>query len=327
MLPVQFLDTRVLPPADRYDLWLEIVASSAPAFISSPHAARFDAHARSIELGGLRITDFTYPSLTMTRTPKLIRQVDPEMYQLALTRVGNGTVSQQRQEASVRPGEFILLDNSRPFVARHDAPPGELLNAVTVNIPHAALPVPPAKLAVLLGASMSGSTGVGGLLAPFLLQIAAHPEQFADADASHLGSITVDLVSAMLLQQIGAETALPPETRHHALRRRVDTYIADNLHDPELGPRSIAAAHHISLRTLHRLFAGEDATVAELVRRRRLERCRDDLTDPRMRARPVQAIGARWGFLDKTHFSRLFRATYGLSPQAYREQNGGEASP
>ncbi|MEU1841287.1 helix-turn-helix transcriptional regulator [Micromonospora chersina] len=33
------------------------------------------------------------------------------------------------------------------------------------------------------------------------------------------------------------------------------------------------------------------------------------------------------GVLDKTHFSRLFRATYGLSPQAYREQNGGEASP
>ncbi|MEU4553698.1 helix-turn-helix domain-containing protein [Micromonospora violae] len=30
------------------------------------------------------------------------------------------------------------------------------------------------------------------------------------------------------------------------------------------------------------------------------------------------AIAARWGFSDKAHFSRVFRARYGRSPQAYR---------
>lgn len=321
VLPVHVFDTRVLPPAERYELWLDVVASTAPALISSPHVACFDAYARSVDLGSLRITDFTYPSLTMARTPRLIRQADPEMYQLSLTRLGNGTVNQQRREASVRPAEFTLLDNSRPFVAHHEAPPDEPLNTITVNIPHSLLPLSSAKVTNLLGSTLCGSTGMGGLLAQFLRQIASHPEQFATADTSRLGSIALDLISATLAQQLGAEDSLPGEVRQTALRRQVDTFIDNNLADPQLTPRAIAAAHHISLRTLHRMFAGEDVTVAELIRQRRLERCRRDLADPRMRAQPIYAIAARWGFPDKAHFSRLYRSTYGHSPQEFRERH------
>ncbi|GAA2788117.1 hypothetical protein GCM10010470_23340 [Saccharopolyspora taberi] len=54
------------------------------------------------------------------------------------------------------------------------------------------------------------------------------------------------------------------------------------------------------------------------IRQRRLERCRRDLTNPHLRQRPVHAIAARWGFTDPAHFSRIFRAAYGLSPSDYR---------
>ena len=33
----------------------------------------------------------------------------------------------------------------------------------------------------------------------------------------------------------------------------------------------------------------------------------------------MSGIGARWGLWDAAHFSRLFKATYGISPRAYRE--------
>lgn len=323
MLPVHVFDTRLLPPADRFGLWLDVVESSAPALISSAHAHSFDAHARAVELGRLRLTDFTYPSLTMARTAKLIRRADPEMYQLSLTQAGVGAVTQQRRDSVVRAAEFTLLDNSRPFEARHEAPAGRLLNAITVNIPHAALPLPPARVARLLAGSSSASTGTGGLLAQFLRRIAAHPEQFTAADAGRLGDIAIDLIAAMLARQIDAEDTLPEEVRQHALRLRIEAFIDRNLGDPELTPPNIAAAHHISLRTLHRVFAGEEATVAGLVRRRRLERCRRDLADPLLAGQAVRLIAARWGFTDKAHFSRAFRAAYGHSPQAYRDRFRG----
>ncbi len=41
---------------------------------------------------------------------------------------------------------------------------------------------------------------------------------------------------------------------------------------PQLSPAAVAAAHHISLRSLHQLFHDEGLTVAGWIRQRRLER-------------------------------------------------------
>jgi AraC-like DNA-binding protein len=95
-------------------------------------------------------------------------------------------------------------------------------------------------------------------------------------------------------------------------------FIEHRLGDPELSPGTVAAAHHISLRYLHKLFEGEQTTVADWIRRRRLERSRRDLLDPALRDRPVSATAVRWGLTDPAHFSRLFRAAYGMPPGEYR---------
>jgi AraC-like DNA-binding protein len=80
------------------------------------------------------------------------------------------------------------------------------------------------------------------------------------------------------------------------------------------------AAHHVSIRYLHRLFETQQTTVADWIRRRRLDRCRRDLVDPALRDLPVNAIAARWGLLNAAHFSRTFRAAYGVPPVEYRRQ-------
>jgi AraC-like DNA-binding protein len=51
---------------------------------------------------------------------------------------------------------------------------------------------------------------------------------------------------------------------------------------------------------------------------RRLECCRQELSDPALAARPVAAIAARWGFSSAGDFSRVFRAVHGLPPAEYR---------
>jgi AraC-like DNA-binding protein len=80
----------------------------------------------------------------------------------------------------------------------------------------------------------------------------------------------------------------------------------------------IAAENHVSLRYLHKLFETQQMTVAGWIRQRRLERCRRDLRDPALSHLPVSAIAARSGLIDAAHFSRVFRAAYGISPSEYR---------
>jgi AraC-like DNA-binding protein len=82
----------------------------------------------------------------------------------------------------------------------------------------------------------------------------------------------------------------------------------------------IAAAHHISLSYLHRIFQqrSQGETVAAWIRNRRLEGARRDLADPSLHGTPIHAIAARWGFPRASDFTRAFRAIHGQSPREFR---------
>ncbi|MET8309997.1 helix-turn-helix domain-containing protein [Micromonospora sp. NPDC005173] len=322
MLHRDTVDTTVLPPGERFGMWLDLVArTSAPLRIRSAHTDDFAARADFIDLGPIQLVEYQYPSLDATRTRKLVRRSDPELYVLALTTGGVGTSSQNGRHSEIQAGEFTFYDASRPHDVCHHAtePERDQATSIITLIPHAALPLPPQRMAALYGGRMSGSEGIGALLAQFLLQVTGHPEQYHAADASRLGAVGLDLATTMLGRHLLAEDEVPTEVRRRALVTQVQAYVHRHLGDAALSPQAVADAHHISLRSLHRLFEGEESTVASYIRDLRLARCRRDLTDPALRTQSVQTIAARLGFPDKAHFSRVFRGAYGLSPQAYRE--------
>ncbi|MEV4123106.1 helix-turn-helix domain-containing protein [Micromonospora sp. NPDC049645] len=325
MLPNLLVDTTVLPPAERFDFWYALIAQeTAPTHISSAHLDNFVGYARAIDLGPIRMISLRYPSLDSTRPPQVVRRAEAEAFQLALPLTGRSVLTQDRNESALEAvNHFTLLDVARPHVARHSADGPGLAATITVQIPRAALPVAPDRMRRLLAMPISGRLGFGGLLTHHLRSIAAHPEHYQPADAEVLGRVALDLLAAVVAQQLDVGGTLSPETRQTALRARILDFIDRHLDSAELSPRSIAAAHHISLRSLHRLFEGESTTPAELIRAKRLERCRRDLGNPLLR-QPVHVIAARWGFSDKAHFSRVFRARYGRSPQAYRTAVTGQ---
>ncbi|WP_196443753.1 helix-turn-helix domain-containing protein [Planomonospora sp. ID67723] len=128
------------------------------------------------------------------------------------------------------------------------------------------------------------------------------------------------MLTAALAGALDAHSAVPPHRRRRALAAEVHAFILTNLGDAHLSPDAIAAAHHISLRYLHRLFHDDGHTVAGWIRQRRLQRCRRDLADPRLAAHTISSIAARWGFTSPAHFSQAFRSAYGLSPRQFRRQ-------
>ena len=102
---------------------------------------------------------------------------------------------------------------------------------------------------------------------------------------------------------------------------RVLTYIDQHL-DRELSPESIASAHYISVRHLHALFERHGETVGRHIRNRRLDRIRRDLISRDLSHLPAHAIASRWGIANPSHFSKLFRSEFGVSPREFRQESG-----
>lgn len=138
--------------------------------------------------------------------------------------------------------------------------------------------------------------------------------------ASMLGSATTELVRA-LIASVAFEGRARADIRSETLLTRVRAYVDQNLRDPDLTPASIAAAHHISLRTLYNLLAGHDETPARLILARRLDGARRDLGRATADGAPIGQVANRWGFRDLTHFSRRFREAFSMTPTEWVQLN------
>ncbi|WP_329273157.1 helix-turn-helix domain-containing protein [Streptomyces sp. NBC_01451] len=309
-----------LPVVDRFEWWRDLTARTlTPTVITSEHEDDFRAGLRLLDLGATQASVLSYPSLRSRRTPALVRRSDPELYHLFLTLRGGQTISQGGRDASVGAGDLLLYDSSHPTDAQVFPEDGGAVEGIIVNMSRAAFPLPAAKVDRLLATSLPGGSGMGMLLSQFLIHLAAEAAAMRPQDAVRLGTVVLDLVTAFLAQHLDAADTVPPERRQQALMVAIHSFVERNLGDPELSPASVAAAHHISVRYLYRLYQGQGTTIADGIRRSRLRRIHRDLADPRLDGRSISSIAARWGFPEPTSFSRAFKTLYGITPRDHRD--------
>jgi acetamidase/formamidase/AraC-like DNA-binding protein len=105
-----------------------------------------------------------------------------------------------------------------------------------------------------------------------------------------------------------------------AIMNRICQTIERKLDDGELTPARVAQSEGISERYLQKLFEGAGDNFTHYVRERRLQRAWSDLANPAEAHRTISEIAYRYGFGDSAHFSRTFRARFGLSPREFRQQ-------
>ena len=308
-----------VPVADRIDFFREMTAAVWVPMECRPDLdADYRAVFRASGLGPMQVVVMDVTPTTVHRTPQLISQADPDMLKMLLVCGGGASaVAQGGQQARLSPGEFALYNTRRPYEVRCgvDDEPTQLL---TFMFPPSLLPLSPGRLRDLAAVRIPATSGVGELTSQFLLQLARNIDSYTPADAARLSTAALEILAARLAHELDNRDWGTPETRRHALLTAVQGFIQQHLGDPELSPAAIAAAHHMSLRSLHQLFHEEGLTVAGWIRRRRLECCRRDLSDPALAARPVAAIAAKWGFSSASDFSRAFRAGHGVPPAEYR---------
>ncbi|WP_114953744.1 helix-turn-helix domain-containing protein [Sphingosinicella terrae] len=297
-------DLANLPAEARFRTW-----QAAMAFwdLETADPFAFDGRGRSWRVPPLLISDIHLGPLTFMRTPELILADQKDDITLQFLLTGQAVGDADGVALTLRAGDIALQDMSRPLKIAAGS-----VHMITIAIPRAflddALPGAEVHGVVLRG-------GMGALFAGFLRDLPAALEDCAPGDLPDMARLLRDLLAGALRQAGRREAAETPTEA--TLRSRARRYISRNLTgDLEVG--SLCRELGASRSSLYRAFEREGG-IASYVQRRRLARIYRLLCDPAER-RSVSELAGLHGFHDNSHFSRLFRRTFGFGPRTVRER-------
>ena len=127
-----------------------------------------------------------------------------------------------------------------------------------------------------------------------------------------------EYLTSCLVESYGEERRSDTEAQRSAHFHSVCQCVEAFLSDPDLTSSCIAKEQGFSQRYIQRLFSLHGDNFSNYLKTRRLERCYYDLISPLSSQLSISEICYRWGFSDTAHFSRSFRARYGVSPRDHR---------
>ncbi|GAA3679467.1 helix-turn-helix domain-containing protein [Arthrobacter ginkgonis] len=307
--------------ADSFAEWRRLVSDSfVPLEATAVRPGPFSGQVGGRQLNEVAIMEVAAGPHAVERTPGLIAGSSMPYYKLNLQVSGHALLVQDGRETVMRPGDLAIYDTGRPYTLSFD---GDFTTLVLM-FPQQLTGLPAEDVAELTAVRMDSGHRLGSAVAPFLKQIGSLLPTLDGPIGHRLAMNVVDLLSTVLADEVYSRAGQTVDSNVRLLRR-IQHFIGAQLANPGLDPAMIAAAHFVSVRSLHKLFAASGLTVAGWVRERRLEHCRRDLSDPLHAGVPVGAIGARWGLPDAAHFSRAFRTAYGVSPAQYRNGVGALA--
>lgn len=259
---------------------------------------------RRSRVSGLDTVHVTGTMSEVDRTRTLIGSDEPDRLSLTLVISGSLDIEQGESGDRLTEGDLTWYRSTEPYriTARSDF---ELAHFLV-----------DARWAPVLGDRLAGPAGrvttdslLGSLLSPMLRsvdEIGAVPLPPRDG--------SLELAIAQFISTIGAKSEAPKGYSSDRYFARACGYIRRRFGDPDLGPAQVAAALHMSVRLLHKVFHDNGDTVGAYIRKIRLEQAMRMLTDPLDGPRSLHDIAAHCGYSSYSHFSRSFKQMYGSSP-------------
>jgi AraC-like DNA-binding protein len=308
------VSTELVAERDKLEYWSQVVAEAfCGADFDWPTGG--EGFYGSIEVqtrGPSRIGQIKAAAQSVLRTPARISQSTCEFFYLILQLRGSGVHTQVGRAGCLEPGDFLLIDTTRPYELSFT----DAFTQLVLILPREGVTSRLPDVHKLTACTVKGHTGTGAIASVFIQQLLSHVSSVEAGSLPRLQASLLDLTTTALGEQRSA--AVCGSASRNVLTQRVLQFIEDHLGDPELSCSSVAARHRISERYLRLLFSELTVSPSDWIWSRRLERARQDLTDPLKAARPVTTICFTWGFKDVAHFSRAFKARFGCTPSEAR---------
>jgi AraC-like DNA-binding protein len=235
-------------------------------------------------------------------------------FKLHLQDLGSSLNVQDGHEAVLRPGDLMLCDSSRPYSIRFD----DSNRMLVLRLPEARVIARLGDPDAIVGRRM-GVEGLGAsMLSAFVRNLWAAPpmEGETDCDGALLDA-ALNLLVAASGSGVPANDIGNPQMGASQMKDRIKRFIDDNLRDPDLSVGGVARALGVSPRYVQMVFAAMATTPLAYIRRKRLQLAAQHLR----RHGPdgsITDLSFSLGFNDLSHFSRAFKARYGVGPREYR---------
>jgi AraC-like DNA-binding protein len=305
--------TRGIRPQGAFAAYRDVISHTFVPLAATP--LRDAAFRATIDHAGgrdLQLSTVRADAHRIRRTTRLIDDAD-EAYLMATVQVaGQSTVQQDGREIELFPGSLVFCDSTRPFDFIFD----DAFEQVVVQMPRTLLQARSGlsdratREATAVRLDPEGSVSV---ITGFLSSLASVSRQ-DPGGAAVLGDHALGLIGAALGLAAGAGPSEPDA--HELGRARVREFLRMNFVDPRLDADVVARACHMSRRSLFRLFADSPLSLADELRRIRV-----DHAGRLVRARPsmsVADVAAASGFAGETQLYRAFRTVLGTTLTAYR---------
>ncbi|MFE9362931.1 helix-turn-helix domain-containing protein [Streptomyces sp. NPDC006978] len=312
------LDTAFIPSRDREEVvrnavWKSMVAIDID---HGPPAEDINVRLGLGTVGPIKICSARATAVRMRRTERLAREDEEPAVSLGVQMTGSSMVVQNGRECLLKPGDCVVYESVSPYTLLFD----EGVDHRFIRFPRAVLALPDRLLRDVTAVPLGSGNPVARLAFTYFSQLAVSDELLQGVHAETVVEPSVGLLRAVLTSQYG-DSGLAKDPLEATLSLRITQYIRSHLADPGLSAAQIAAAHGISVRHLYAVLSRSGISLGDWIRTRRLAECRRELAGPKGRLRTIASIGRSWGFVDATHFSKVFKRTYGISPRAWREQN------
>lgn len=284
-----------------FDYWRDLICDAFVQLSARPVGdGPFDGAIAHRVLDDVGISTVTADAQRVDRTRTLIARSHEDYLLASIQLDGVGEVRQDGRVARLRVGSMAFYDSTRPYTLAF----GERFRQLVLQVPRSA--VPHGQVRDATAVALEGP-GPGRLVTDFFIGLSREADQ-----APGLAPHAVGLFE-FALGLAGSATAPAGDA---AIRQQVRNAIVRAAGEPGASAEDIAAACHISRRTLFRVLATEGRTLRELLRDERVRRAKTVLRrQPRL---PIAVVATRCGFGGEAQLHRAFREATGVSPGVYR---------
>ncbi|WAC74618.1 helix-turn-helix domain-containing protein [Roseateles sp. SL47] len=275
-------------------------------------AAPFSGFIETSSLGGSVLSRLMSSPNRLRRTPPSGTDDPSRPWMLCLQRQGISHFRQSGIGGTLHPGDWCVLDTRVSFEWWSPGKSEQLVLLPSLAADHDLHH----KIEQGVGRRFDGRSGVARIVCTMVNEAI---NQVAWMDDQRRG-VVAEALSALAWQAMEEQMQSPlPQVLRDAQSARVKAYIEERLPDADLSVESIARGCGLSMRSLQRIFADDpEGPVSAFIWRRRVERCAVSLRDSKNAGRSITDIAMSWGFANSSHFSRLFRETFGLTPRVFR---------
>ncbi|TWB64085.1 helix-turn-helix domain-containing protein [Nitrospirillum viridazoti] len=311
-----------IAPEQRRECWNDIVAQAFPNVAVDPRDEGFTAHLVRQPLGRL---DFAYVNSSpakVCRLPQGRPQAAEEPYfKIHAQHRGSSLNRQGGREAWLNDGDWTLCDSRSPYSIAF----ADTNQMLVVKLPQSLLTRRVPDPERLVGVRMAADRPESRMLLSLLRSLAPQADLPTEPDwTGAVADILLDVLALACRGDAACEPApegagVPAQGALAHWTRQVRGHVDAHLRDPCLNSARIATALGISSRYVQMAFASLGTTATAYILARRLELAAATLRQARDAAGgTISDIAYDVGFNDLSHFSRSFRAHFGVSPRAYR---------